>query len=91
MPVERWLDYVMDKPVRQLHADNCGITNEQFQAFVEAHPELEEVSVAWNQQLTDMSCLRTMPESPRWVCVSRDMEQAIASLGEGYGFELQID
>ena len=91
VPVERWLDYVMDKPVRQLHADNCGITNEQFQAFVEAHPELEEVSVAWNQQLTDMSCLRTMPESPRWVCVSRDMEQAIASLGEGYGFELQID
>ena len=91
VPADRWLDYVMDVPLKALHADNCGITNEQFKAFVVAHPGLEEVSIAWNQQITDVSCLREMQESPRWVRLSHDMQQAIASLGQGYGFALQID
>ena len=70
------------------HAEH--ITDEQFQSFIEAHPELETVSVAWNRQLTDVSCLLGL-ENLRNVVLSNDMQQAVASLGGGYRFELQIN
>ena len=84
-----WVDKLANKPVKRLNADDCGFTNESFQAFVEAHPELEEVSISWNQQLTDVSCLLSLGHL-RFVEVHARMTQAIASLGNGYGFELNI-
>ena len=85
-----WLDHLAGKPVKRLNADDCGFTNEQFRAFVEAHPELEEVQISWNQQLTDVSCLLAL-ENLRKVQLSSNMTQAKASLGAGYGFELKLD
>ncbi len=90
IPAKLWLDHVMDKPMRELHADDTDMTEEQFEAFVAAHPGLEYVSISWNQRITDVSCLLDLPEL-REVCLSRNMEEAIASLGTGYGFRLRLD
>ena len=90
VPARLWVDTLADKPVRELRADNCGITNEQFRSFLEAHPALEVVTVAWNRQLTDVSPLLGL-ENLRQAVLSQDMQQALASLGQGYRFELQID
>ena len=89
VPARLWVEKLAGKPVLELRADNCGITDEQFQSFIEAHPELETLSVAWNRQLTDVSCLLGL-ENLRHVALSSDMPQAISSLGEGYGFRLEI-
>ena len=90
MPAKLWADHLAGKSVKRLGANDCGFTNEQFKAFVEAHPELEEVSISWTPQLTDISCLLNL-ENLRKVRLSPNMAQAISSLGEGYGFELQVE
>ena len=90
VPAKLWTDHLAGKPVKRLDANDCDFTNESFQAFVAAHPELEEVSLSWNHQLTDVSCLLGL-ENLRKVQLSPNMAQAKASLGEGYGFELQVD
>ena len=88
-PAALWADHLAGKSVKRLDANDCGFTNEQFKAFVAAHPELEEVQISWNPQLTDLSCLLQL-ETLRKVQLSSNMAQAKASLGEGYGFELQV-
>ena len=88
--VDKWLGHVMDKEMYELSCHRSGITNEQLKAFVEAHPMLEQLDLRWNTQLTDLSCLLELKEL-RKVQVSEDMPKAIASLGEGYGFELNIE
>ena len=90
VPAKLWADHLAGKSVKRLNADDCGFTNEQFRAFVEAHPELEELSISWTPQLTDISCLLNL-ENLRKVRLSSNMAQAIASLGEGHGFELQVE
>ena len=90
VPIQYWLDHVADKPIKMLWASNCGITQEQFSALVEAHPELEEVHIPWNDQVTDASPLLKL-EDLRYVKLSNNMQKAIASLGDGLGFELYID
>lgn len=90
VPVDRWLDHVMEKEMYDLSCHRSGISNEQFRAFVEKHPGLEKLDLRWNPQLTDLSCLLGLGRL-RDVFVSPDMEAAIASLGEGYGFDLRIE
>ena len=51
---------------------------------------LEEIEIPWSQQLTDVSCLLGL-ENLKTVRLTSNMQQAIASLGSGYGFELQED
>ena len=89
VPAKLWMDHLAGKSVKRLNANDCGFTNEQFKAFMEAHPELEELSISWTPQLTDISCLLNL-ENLRKVWLSSNMAQAISSLGEGYGFELQV-
>ena len=76
--------------VKDALAAASGMTNEQLKAFVEAHPMLEQLDLRWNTQLTDLSCLLEL-RGLRQVFVSEDMQRAIRSLGEGYGFRLEID
>ena len=90
VPAKLWADHLAGKSVKRLGANDCGFTNEQFKAFMEAHPELEELSISWTPQLTDISCLLNL-ENLRKVRLSPNMAQAISSLGEGYGFELQVE
>ena len=88
--VDRWMDHVMGKEMHQLSCHRCGMTNEQLRSFAAAHPMLEQLDLRWNPQLTDLSCLREL-QHLRQVFVSSDMEQAVASLGEGYSFDLMIE
>ena len=76
--------------MHELSCHRCGMSNEQLRSFVEAHPMLEQLTLSWNPQLTDLSCLLELKELRR-VQVSQDMSKAIASLGEGYGFELIVE
>ena len=86
--VDRWLGHVMDKELHELSCHGSGISNEQLRAFVAAHPMLERLDLRWNPQLTDLSCLRELPNDLRQLYLSSNMAQAADSLGEGYGFAL---
>ena len=88
--VDKWLGHIMDKEMHELSCHRCGMSNEQLRSFVEAHPMLEQLTLSWNPQLTDLRCLLELKELRR-IQVSQDMSKAIASLGEGYGFELIVE
>ena len=90
VPVDRWLGHVTGKEMHELSCHRSGISDEQLEAFAEAHPMLEQLDLRWNPQLTDLSCLLRL-EKLREVYVSRDMDAAIASLGEGDGFRLNVE
>lgn len=85
-----WMDAVKDVKIHEIHAGNCRFTNESFRQFVEQHPELEYVKVSWTPELTDVSPLLTL-SNLRGAGVSNNMPQAIRSLGDGYGFTLEIE
>ncbi len=85
-----WMDAVKDTKIREIHAGGCRFTNETFRQFIEQHPELEYIKVSWTPELTDISPLLTLSDL-RAACVSNDMRQAIDSLGDGYGFALEIE
>ena len=85
-----WLQAVQDTPIRSLHAGNCQWTNEALREFVERHPEIEEIKLSWSPASLDLSPLLDLPNL-RTLTVSYDMEGAIQSLGEDYGFELNIE
>ena len=91
VPVDRWLGHVMDKEMHDLSCHGSGISNEQLRAFVAAHPMLEQLDLRWNPQLTDLSCLRELPNDLRQLFLSGYMQQAVDSLGEGYDFRLEIE
>ena len=90
VPAKLWMDAVQNVPVFELNAQ-CGTFtgNEELAAFVAAHPELEEIQITFSDGLTDVSCLLTLKDL-RYVEVSDNMPRAIASLGDGYGFELNV-
>ena len=88
--VDKWLGHIMDKEMHELSCHGSGISNEQLRAFVAAHPMLERLDLRWNPQLTDLSCLRELPNDLRQLYLSSNMAQAADSLGEGYGFRLEI-
>ena len=90
IPTKLWLGRIMDKPVRELECDNADMTQDEFNAFVEAHPELEQISVAWNQKIKDVSILLTL-ENLNEVRLSQNMPEAARSLGDGFRFELRIN
>ena len=55
------------------------------------HPSVEELRISWNEQLADLTPLLAMPNL-RYVSVSNNMEQALASLeGAHYSFALEIE
>ena len=85
-----WLDAIKDTPVRWLSCGNSDLTNAALRALCEAHPELEELTIPWNYQVTDLSPVFDLPNLV-FLRVSTNMQAAIRSLGNDYGFELQID
>ena len=90
VPARLWFAYTLNRPVHQLAANNSDLTQEQFDAFVAAHPELESLSIPYNEKIADVSALLAL-ENLNSLWLSHNMADAIASLGEGYGFELHID
>ncbi len=85
-----WMDAVKDVKIHEIHAGGCRFTNETFRSFIEQHPELEYIKVSWTPELTDISPLLTL-QHLRAACVSNNMQSAIRSLGDEYGFELEIE
>ncbi len=85
-----WMDAVKNVKIHELHAGNCRFTDETFRTFIEQHPELEYIKVSWTPELRDISPLLTL-RNLRAACVSHDMRSAIESLGDGFGFELEIE
>ena len=80
--------------VLSLQADNCFTGKDAdalFSDFAEAHPELEELELFWNQDLTDLSPLLQMENLER-VRIGDGMEEARKSLeGKEYSFTLEDD
>ena len=61
-----------------------------FDQFLDEHPEIEEMNIAFCQKITDLSRLTEM-KNLRRVQVSNDMKKAIKSLeGKEYSFLLDI-
>ena len=90
VPVDRWLGHVMGKEMHQLSCHRSGMSDQQLRSFAEAHPMLETLDLRWNPQITDLSCLLGL-ERLQTVFISQDMQTAVASLGDRYGFDLDID
>ena len=94
-----YIPYLAGSKVRCYRAHNsfteerCSADdiNGLFAEFCEAHPELEEIAVPWNEDLTDLRPLLSM-ESLREVRVSNNMEEALASLdGEDVRFHVEVE
>ena len=66
-----------------------AVNNAVFAEFVLVHPELTHLQLSGNDRLTDVSVLLELPNLQS-VRLSRSMEAAIASLGEGYSFQVNI-
>ena len=91
-----WLEHLEGKFIKKLYAshsfDQMGAgadVNGAFAEFVRSHQELEELHLMGNDRLTDLSVLLELPNLQR-VRLSHTMEAAIASLGTGYSFQLDI-
>ena len=68
----------------------AAVNNELFAKIVRDHPNLVYIMAGWNKNLTDLSPVLEL-EGLQKLRVSKDMKQAISSLGKDYSFELQID
>ena len=85
-----WMEALKYTPIRGINVANCNWDNDSFRSFIEQHPELEWIDIKGNQRLTDISPLLMHPNVSE-VRISRDMQAAIRSLGDSYGFRLQIN
>ncbi len=85
-----FIGVLKDTPISEIHAGGCHFSNESFRQFIEEHPELEYIKVSWTPELTDISPLRNL-SGLRAACVSHDMTEATDSLGDEYGFDLEIE
>lgn len=89
MDCHLWADCLSGSEIRSFCSCGANWDHETLTAFVEAHPELEEFTIPWNDNVTDLSFLVGL-ENLRLVEVSNNMESAIESLnGLDYGFELR--
>ena len=69
----------------------AGDVNALFAEFVGNHPELAELDIPWNEELTDLTPLLEL-ESLQKVRISANMEEARESLeGKEYAFQLEIE
>ena len=93
-----YISHLEGKEIRSFQADNgfrrestAGDVNALFAEFVGNHPELEELEIPWNEDLTDLTPLLEL-ENLRKVRISANMEAARASLdGADYNFGLEIE
>ena len=96
VPAEDFLPYLEGTEVRRLSICNVFTDPDEakndalFAAFVQNHPQLEELDIPWNQELTDLSPVFDLPEL-RTLRVSSDMRAAINSLGQDLPFTLEIE
>ncbi len=85
-----WIDSLAGSEIEWFCAYDAFKNDEDMTAFLSAHPEIREMHLPGNREVTDLSPLLNMKDL-HYVKVSADMEQAIASLGEDVPFELQVN
>ena len=85
-----WVHEVSDVNIRKLEACGSFGDQEDLTTFLTEHPDLEELHIPWCMNVTDLSPLLNM-EHLQYVKVTPDMEAAIASLGNEYHFQLDIE
>ncbi|MBQ6076457.1 MAG: hypothetical protein IJK86_09970 [Lachnospiraceae bacterium] len=84
-----WTDALRETPVRRMEFCDCDWDNDTFRAFIEQHPETEEIDIRWNPDLTDLSPLYSLPILRR-VTISHNMSDAESSLDGDFNFDLEI-
>lgn len=90
MDCHLWVEPLADSKIYQFGATDAKWDVETLTTFLDAHPELEEFEIAWNQDVKDISFLAGR-DNLRTVSVSTDMESAVSSLdGLDYSFELRV-
>ena len=88
---KRWPDLAEIREIRALTAHNARLDQAALEKLVAAHPELEELQIPYNREITDLTPLLEL-NNLRYVLVNQqDMAKAIASLqGQSYSFRLEI-
>ena len=85
---DKWLQHVENVQICGIYFGTCN--QKQFQAFIENHPEIENLHIQ-GTQITDLSMLPAL-QHLRYVRISPNMKKALASLeGLDYSFELEIN
>ena len=85
-----WVPALENTEIISLWVSDGFRENESFAAFISAHPEIEQLSVPWNQAVTDLTPVLTLPNLQRLV-VSVDMETALEPvMAANPGFEIEI-
>ena len=78
------------RELRALSAHGSFMDQALFEALVASHPELEELQIPYNIEVTDLTPLLGM-ENLRRVVINREMTEAAASIqGKQLRFELEI-
>lgn len=86
----KWPDMTEIREIRALTAHGSFMDQALFKALVAAHPELEELEIPYNIEVTDLTPLLGM-ENLRRVVINREMKEAAASIqGKQLRFELEI-
>jgi len=90
MDCELWLPCLRDARIDGFSGCGCGFTADSLARFVSDHPELRDISIPWNDDMIDLTPLLSLENLER-VCVSDNMEKAVASLeGHDFSFTLEI-
>ena len=85
---DKYLEAISNSRVIGIFFGTCS--QKQFEAFIENHPEIENLHIQ-GTQITDISILPSLPNL-RYVRVSQNMRNALKSLeGLDYSFELDIN
>ncbi len=88
---ESWVPALKDAEIHRIIFFHSPMNSEDFAAFVAAHPELQALHMPWNEGITDLSPVLSLPELER-LDVSWTMEAAVASLdGKEYRFEFIVE
>jgi Leucine-rich repeat (LRR) protein len=85
-----WAEHVSGAQIKGIFIN--GFKNQkQFEEFLDAHPEIEQLHIQFDQQITDLTKVLEL-KNLRYLRVSNNMKKAIKSLeGKEYSFQLQID
>ena len=73
-----WLPYLEEKSIAMLEANHTSLTNDQILAIA-ALPQLAELQIGWNEQLTDLSPLLSCGTLTK-LYINQDNTEAIASI-----------
>ena len=86
-----WAPVLENTEVVELAVSNGFHDNESFAAFVAAHPELEKLSIPWNEKVTDLTPILSLEHLWKLI-VSDNMERALEAVqAANPGFEIELE